>query len=231
MGWRARPAGVGPTNSTWRPGDRGAMSHPGRRTMDMPPLDETQQPQQPQQHRHPHHPRPARRPHQPAPTHRACSWCATEYVIVRRPGRPRLYCNHACRQRAYEHRHGFEHERTVRPLPGQLPGDVWSGSGYERGGLIALHGKTHALRTSVRPEGPRRETLCGVLARPLTGQYFTPMHPRACQTCTTVADDNPLRIGVSPSNELSRLRSLLDDIDAQRVEPGKALSWIRANSP
>ena len=56
----------------------------------------------------------------PRPTHRPCSWCASEFVIARRPGRPRLYCNHACRQRAYEHRHGFEHQRTVRPLPAQV---------------------------------------------------------------------------------------------------------------
>ena len=105
------------------------------------------------------------------------------------------------------------------------------GSGYERGGSVAPFGRTHALRTSVRPEGPRRETLCGLLARPVAGQYFTAMHPRACGTCTAVVDSNPLRYGISASNELSRLRSLLDDIDTRRVEPGDALSWIRANSP
>ena len=167
----------------------------------------------------------------PRPTHRPCSWCASEFVIARRPGRPRLYCNHACRQRAYEHRHGFEHQRTVRPLPAQAAGDSWTGSGYERGGFISPFGRTHALRTSVRPEGPRRETLCGALARPVSGQHFTAMHPRACRTCTSVADSNPLRYGISASNELSRLRSLLDDIDTSRVDPADALSWIRANSP
>jgi hypothetical protein len=57
------------------------------------------------------------------------------------------------------------------------------------------------------------------------------MHPRACETCTAVADANPLRYGISASNELSRLRSLLDDIDTHRVKPDNALSWIRANSP
>ena len=168
---------------------------------------------------------------EPRPTHRPCCWCATEFIIARRPGRPRLYCNHACRQRAYEHRHGFAHERTVRPLPGQVTGDVWSGTGYERGGTIAPFGKTHALRTSVRPEGRRRETLCGVLTRPITGQHFTAMHPRACLTCATVADSNPLRFGISVSNELARLRSLLDDVDEQRVQAASALKWIRANSP
>jgi hypothetical protein len=142
-----------------------------------------------------------------------------------------LYCNHACRQRAYEHRHGFEHQRTVRPLPGQVVGDGWSGTGYERGGSIAPFGKVHALRTSVRPEGRRRETLCGVLVAPVAGQHFTPMHQRACRVCTDVADSNPLRYGISASNELSRLRSLLDDIDRRRVPPADALSWIRANAP
>lgn len=167
----------------------------------------------------------------PRPTHRPCAWCATEFAIAHRPGRPRLYCNHACRQRAYEHRHGFEHQRTVRPLPGQLRGDFWSGTGYERGGSIGPKGKSHALRTSVRPEGRRRETLCGVLVQALTGQHFSVMHPRACRSCATITDSTPLRYGISASNELSRLRSLLADIDEQRVAPTDVLNWIRANSP
>jgi hypothetical protein len=168
---------------------------------------------------------------QPRPTHRPCAWCATEFVIACRPGRPRLYCNHACRQRAYEHRHGFEHQRTVRPLPGQVNGDAWSGTGYERGGSIGLKGRSHALRTSVRPEGRRRETLCGVLVPALTGQHFSVMNPRACRTCATITAATPLRYGISASNELSRLRSLLDDIDEHRVPPADALNWIRANAP
>jgi hypothetical protein len=165
------------------------------------------------------------------PKYRACSWCATEFAVVRRPGRPRLYCAQACRQRAYEHRHGFCHERTVRPLPGQVKGDVWAGTGYERGGSIAPFGQTHAMRTSVRPEGRRRETLCGLLVRPITGQYFTAFHPRACRSCTSITDSTPLRYGISPSNELSRLRSLLDDMAEARVPPKDAISWIRTNSP
>ncbi|MEO7371881.1 MAG: hypothetical protein ABIZ69_13505, partial [Ilumatobacteraceae bacterium] len=92
-------------------------------------------------------------------------------------------------------------------------------------------GRSHALRTSVRPEGRRRETLCGLLAAPIAGQHFTPMHRRACRTCIDVADANPLRYGISPSNELARLRSLLEDIDGRRIQLTDALSWIRANSP
>jgi hypothetical protein len=167
----------------------------------------------------------------PVLTHRPCTWCATEIPIARRPGRPRLYCNHTCRQRAYEHRHGFEHQRTIRPLPGQTPHARWTGTGYERGGRTAPYGKTHALRTSVRSEGARRETLCGVLARPISGQHFHRTDPRACSTCSAVAASNPLRYGISPSNELSTLRSLLDDIHERRVAPHDALSWIREHTP
>ncbi len=66
---------------------------------------------------------------------------------------------------------------------------------------------------------------------PDAGQYFTALHPRACRVCTAVSDSNPLRYGISPSNELARLRSLLDDIREKRIPPADALRWIRANSP
>jgi hypothetical protein len=46
-----------------------------------------------------------------------------------------------------------------------------------------------------------------------------------------VTDSNPLRYGISASNELSRLRSLLVDVDEQRLNPTSALQWIRANAP
>jgi hypothetical protein len=169
----------------------------------------------------------------PRPTHRACSWCAAEFAVIRRPGRPRLYCNHSCRQRAYEHRHGFEHERTVRPLPAQARGETWSGTGYERSmtGLFEGYGRVHALRTSVRPEGRRRETLCGLLAPPLAGQHFNALQPRACTTCVAVAAANPLRFGIAASNELARMRAMLDEISERRIDPSQALRWINRNDP
>ena len=80
------------------------------------------------------------------PTHRACAFCAKEFAVVRRPGRPRLYCNQVCRQRAYEHRHGFEHERTVRPLPAQAKGETWTGTGYER----SMTGLVRRIRQDAR---------------------------------------------------------------------------------
>lgn len=167
----------------------------------------------------------------PSPRHRPCAWCAGEIAVVHRPGRPRIYCNHACRQRAYEHRHGFRHTRTVRPLPGQAAGDTWRGSGYERGGFGFGRGKVHAMRTSVRPEGRLRETLCGALVAPVPGQHFTPVHPAACAVCTTVVERNPLQRGVSASNELARVRALLDEVHERRVPPGDAMRWLHANAP
>jgi hypothetical protein len=169
----------------------------------------------------------------PRPTDRACSWCAYEFPVVRRPGRPRLYCRHACRQRAYEHRHGLVHQRTVRPLPAQARGETWTGTGYERSltGLFAGHGKVHALRTSVRPEGRRRETLCGLLAAPLAGRHFDALYPRACATCVAVAAANPLRYGIAASNELARLRAMLDEVEQRRIDPAQALHWISTNDP
>jgi hypothetical protein len=169
----------------------------------------------------------------PRPTHRACSWCANEFAVIRRPGRPRLYCNHACRQRAYEHRHGFEHQRTVRALPAQARGETWTGTGYERTltGLFAGQGRVHALRTSVRPEGRRRETLCGVLAAPLAGQHFNALHHEACTTCVSVAASNPLRFGIAASNELARIRAMLDEVKERRIDPTDGLRWITNNDP
>ena len=170
---------------------------------------------------------------QPRPTRRACAWCASEFAVNRRPGRPRLYCNHTCRQRAYEHRHGFTHHRSVRPLPGQARGETWTGTGYERTftGLFPGNGRVHALRTSTRPEGRRRETLCGLLAPPLAGHYFNALHERACTTCTTIAAANPLRYGINASNELARIRALLDETREQRINPAAAINWIITNDP
>lgn len=166
---------------------------------------------------------------------RPCSWCARDVLIVRRPGRPRLYCNHACRQRAYEHRHGFRHERTVRALPGQVVPEHGQRraphttlTGYESGGHAYVGNSIHALRTSVRPEGRRRETLCGLLAAP-SGRPFAP-HPRACKTCAAVAESTPLQHPIEPSNELARLRALIDETHERRLKPTAAFAWLQRNA-
>ena len=162
---------------------------------------------------------------------RACAWCAAEFPVIRKPGRHRIYCNHTCRQRAYEHRHGFRHQRTVRPLPAQAPGEAALGSGYERGGWGIGGKKIHAMRTSVRPHGRMRETLCGHLIVPKTGFWFLPRHPQACTMCATAAAAAPLTHPISCSNELSRLRAIIDEAIEERLDPGQAVAWMAANAP
>jgi hypothetical protein len=164
------------------------------------------------------------------PTHRACRWCASEFVVAVRPGRPRLYCRQACRQRAYEHRHGFTLERTPRPLPGQYAGETWSGSGYEQGGWSSSRHRLHALRTSVRPEGRRRETLCGVLAAPAPGRHFSVRHPQSCASCARLVESTPLSHGINPSNELALVRALIDEADERRIPVDDWVGWLRATS-
>lgn len=167
---------------------------------------------------------------------RPCSWCAADVPQVRRPGRPRLYCRQACRQRAYEHRHGLCHQRTERELPGQdgvtRPPFAGSRSGYERGGSIArIGGRLHALRPSVRPDGGRRETLCGLLVPPNPGRWFQEYDRHACLSCVSIAQNFPLRFVVQPSNELARLRAVIDEAAESRVDPVAAIRWLQSNAP
>ncbi|MFT3853122.1 MAG: hypothetical protein QM733_10340 [Ilumatobacteraceae bacterium] len=167
---------------------------------------------------------------------RPCSWCTKPVTIVCRPGRPKLYCNHACRQRAYEHRHGFCHQRVPRLLPGQADDDQrpplkpTDATGYECGGISLLSGKLHAMRPSVRPEGRRRETLCGLLQAP-NGRRFSRSRPDACLTCSSIATKHPLRHTIDASNELARLRAVIDEAVEQRHPPAAALAWLHGDAP
>jgi hypothetical protein len=97
--------------------------------------------------------------------------------------------------------------------------------------MVPGHGQVHALRTSVRPEGRRRETLCGLLAAPLAGQHFNALHRGACKTCVAVAASNPLRFGIAASNELARIRAMLDEVREHRIDPAEGFRWITMNDP
>jgi hypothetical protein len=46
-----------------------------------------------------------------------------------------------------------------------------------------------------------------------------------------VAAANPLRFGIAASNELARMRAMLDEMKEQRIDPADALRWINANDP
>ena len=86
----------------------------------------------------------------------------------------------------------------------------------------------HALRTSVRPDGRRRETLCGLLTAP-NGRSFSTLRPNACKTCSSSATTAPLRHPVEPSNELARLRAVIDETVERRLRPAEALTWLMFN--
>ena len=46
-----------------------------------------------------------------------------------------------------------------------------------------------------------------------------------------VAEQNPLRLGITPSNELARLRAMLVEMRERRIDPADGVRWIHANDP
>lgn len=123
-----------------------------------------------------------------------CPSCDRTFDVVYRPGRPRLYCSHACRQRAYRWRR--QHAAHTVTAPG-----VCSAGAY-----IPVRGLIHALRTERDPMWRRRDrrgrevTVCGVLARgsqrsrstrpPYVG--YRPDASGTCRTCAALTVPRPL---------------------------------------
>jgi len=70
-----------------------------------------------------------------------------------------------------------------------------------------------------------------LLAPPLNGQHFNVLHHAACKTCVAVANSNPLRFGIAASNELARIRAMLDEMKERRIDAADALVWMRHNDP
>jgi hypothetical protein len=88
-----------------------------------------------------------------------CPVCNRATHRIYRPGRPRIYCSNACRQRAYRYRK--THRLTTTATP-QAPCES----------AAAFLGKPHALRArtdfmaNLSDRRRRRVTVCGALARP-----------------------------------------------------------------
>lgn len=112
-----------------------------------------------------------------------CPVCGGAAHRTHRPGRPKLYCSNACRQRAYRWRRDH-HARLVAP------------PGHPAAGAQSSTGRYHALRSSrdfvahVRDRRHREATICGVLAHPTRAQQairthtdFVPVTDSACQRC------------------------------------------------
>jgi hypothetical protein len=115
-----------------------------------------------------------------------CPSCDRVVEIVRRPGRPRLYCSHACRQRAYRWRRQHAAHTVATP--------AWPAESATARSTQPFHG--HALRSPRDPLSRRRDrhgrevTVCGLLARPhaLPRQRgervpFLAVLPTVCRSC------------------------------------------------
>jgi len=124
----------------------------------------------------------------------ACPTCGAEVVHVFRPGRARIYCTNACRQRAYRWRRA----RGIR-LCVERDGPTWR----------MTSGKRHALRDRRDPVGrltdhrQREVTVCGTFARRVnrrrvTHTNFLPDHPFSCETCADLVGASTPHHGVPP---------------------------------
>ena len=88
-----------------------------------------------------------------------CPVCNGPAHRTRRPGRPKLYCSNACRQRAYRWRRDHQARTVARP-------------GHPAAGARAPFGRWHALRTGrdfvaeLSDRRHRQPTVCGAFARP-----------------------------------------------------------------
>jgi hypothetical protein len=121
-----------------------------------------------------------------------CPMCATTVPEIYRPGRGRVYCTNACRQRAYRWRRSHGIRRFV-----------------ERDGAAerCVNDRRHALRdprdpvADLRDHRYRETTVCGVFARPVRGSRathdrFVPEHPWSCRSCTSLISAGPPGTGI-----------------------------------
>jgi hypothetical protein len=111
-----------------------------------------------------------------------CPVCNGAAHRTRRPGRPKLYCSNACRQRAYRWRRDHQARTVARP-------------GHPAAGALVPFGRWHALRTSrdfvaeLSDRRRRQPTVCGAFARPArllphrTHHQFVTATADACRTC------------------------------------------------
>ncbi|CAN5440051.1 hypothetical protein BH23ACT3_BH23ACT3_09900 [soil metagenome] len=110
-----------------------------------------------------------------------CPVCGRAAHRMARPGRPRVYCSNACRQKAYRARRDQRQHRPVDPRV--------------RPTRARSRDRSHALRPATdfvagRTDAAGRElTMCGVFARrarrpPWTHTDFVTGLEWSCQTCT-----------------------------------------------
>lgn len=122
----------------------------------------------------------------------ACPVCEGAVQQVFRPGRIRIYCGNACRQRAYRWRRA----NGIRCV-------------VERDGPAErlLNDRRHALRdhrdpvSRLRDRRGREVAVCGTFARPVrdarvTHDRFVPEHPWSCEACVRLIGVGPPGSGI-----------------------------------
>ena len=115
-----------------------------------------------------------------------CPVCGRAAHHYARPGRPRVYCSNACRQRAYRCRR--DEHRDHRPSAAPLH-------------RATSRERSHAVRQPDALVGGRRDTagravtLCGAFARPARPRpsghvWFVSDVPWSCRSCTQLGGLN-----------------------------------------
>lgn len=123
----------------------------------------------------------------------SCPGCERTVEMVHRPGRPRIHCSQACRQRMYRWR---QRHRAHTVATAAWPPESARADSHDRG--------THALRRSDDPLARRRDrrgrevTVCGLLARPNRNKQrpddrspFLPHGPWTCRACQALTQPRP----------------------------------------
>lgn len=113
-----------------------------------------------------------------------CPMCARQVAHVYRPGRQRVYCSNACRQKAYRWRraHGASTRATaLRPAERTIT--------FDR--RHARRDHSDRLLRNRRDARRRVVTACGTFAvsareRAVTHTDFLPDHPWSCATCVAL---------------------------------------------
>ena len=140
-----------------------------------------------------------------------CPCCGAYTPRVQRPGRPRVYCSNACRQKMYRFR--CRHGIRLRYGDGQ--------PAHRAAGALV----THLVRPAADPVGHRRTaqrkavSLCGAFVRPITDQphvrpEFRFDDVRACFTCLDLTGAGTPEVPKRYPWQLSRR-----DYDGPPLEP------------
>ena len=155
-----------------------------------------------------------------------CEWCGEGFVRRHERGRRPIYCDHTCRQRAYENRRrganviGLPKATTVERLHPD-PKHYQSGAGGEY--LNVLH--------AIRPDGCAdyigfRPTLCGTRVKPSPWPFYEQADAGGhCETCTRVARLFPPERNIDPVGDVGTATALIRMLASAR---GASESVLRA---